>query len=246
MNKYNKFRLILTGKDSAKMNMAKDETLVKSYEENDLPILRLYTWEKSFTIGVSQKFEEYAYLSDYKKNYAKRITGGGVLFHGHDLSYSLILPVSYMKGLSVKESYEKICTFILEFYNSLGLKSIYAKDDKNITLSKSSFCQVGYEAYDILVNGKKIGGNAQRRTKKLIFQHGSIPIKNINNIHSEKKMFIGNSLDEFDLNLSYEESIIKVINAFEKTFKVELEKSSLNIKEEEKLNSLLKDKYDYR
>jgi len=153
------FRLIISDANSARINMATDETLIKTYQENDLPILRLYSWEKSFTIGVSQKFETYSHLKEYKKNYAKRITGGGVLFHGHDLSYSILIPVSYMQSLSVKQSYEKICTFLLEFYTSLGLKAIYAKDDEKISLSKSEFCQVGFEAYDILVNGIKIKNN---------------------------------------------------------------------------------------
>ena len=41
----------------------------------------------------------------------KRITGGGVLFHGHDISYSLLLSNDEFTGLSVKQSYEKICQF---------------------------------------------------------------------------------------------------------------------------------------
>jgi len=237
------FRLILSSTQSARLNMATDEALVKSFEENDLPILRLYSWEKSFTIGVSQKFSTYSHLEEYNKNYAKRITGGGVLFHGHDLSYSLLIPVSFMKSLSVKESYEKICTFLLEFYKTLGLHAIYAKDDENISLSKSEFCQVGFEAYDILVNGIKIGGNAQRRTKKLIFQHGSIPIKPV--LDSTRKHEIGYCLDEFDINLSYEETQERVAAAFEKAFNATLLKSKLNTKEEETLALLLKDKYDY-
>lgn len=242
MNKEKSFRLISSDTASAKINMATDDALVKSYEEFDKPILRLYSWEDSFTLGVSQKLEDYTHLSEYKNNCAKRITGGGVLFHGHDLSYCLILPVSYMSGLSVKESYEKICTFLLAFYKSLGLNAIYAKDDLNINLSKSNFCQVGFEAYDILVNGIKIGGNAQRRTKKLIFQHGSIPIKKIKD--ENKINEIGHTLKEFDINLTYEETKELLIKAFEKTFEITFEISSLNRKEKENLSSLLKDKYD--
>jgi len=34
------------------------------------------------------------------------------------------------------------------------------------------------ESFDIIVNGRKIGGNAQRRLKRVVFQHGSIPILN--------------------------------------------------------------------
>jgi len=240
------FRLILDSTKNAAYNMAKDEALLKSFQDNELPILRLYSWEKSFTIGVSQKIKDYEYLEEYNNNYAKRITGGGVLFHGHDLSYSIIIPVSFMQGLNVKESYEKICTFLLEFYKNLGLDAIYAKDDPHTQLSKSSFCQVGFEAYDILVNGIKIGGNAQRRTKKLIFQHGSIPIKALEDEASiKRKHEIGHCLDELNIHLTYEDAKIRVVKAFQKTFNAILTTSTLSKIEEEHLRSLLKDKHDY-
>ena len=243
MNK-EKFRLILSSKGSAKVNMATDEALALSFEERDTPILRLYTWEKSFTLGVGQKITDYKYLEEYNQNFAKRITGGGVLFHGHDLSYSLIVPTNYLQDLNVKESYEKICSFLLEFYKDLGLDAKYVKDDETLQLSKSSFCQVGFEAYDIVANGLKIGGNAQRRTKKFIFQHGSIPIEKIQseNLTQEE---IGNDLTDFNINISYNDAISLVIQAFEKSFDTQLEKSSLKKNEEEKLSLLLKEKYDY-
>jgi len=246
-----KIRLIFSNTLSARENMAIDEALFASFEENSMPIFRVYDWEKSFTVGISQDFSnipEFDERKSYKNNFAKRITGGGVLFHGHDVSYSLLIPMSYFKSLNVKSSYEKICTFLLEFYKSLGLNAMYAKDDENTTLSKSAFCQVGFEAYDILVNGKKIGGNAQRRTKKFIFQHGSIaltkPSNNTGN-EDENKEEMGFSLHEFDINLDINDAKKRVMDAFEKTFKIEFEESCLTLEEKEKLKILLKDKYDY-
>ena len=238
-----KFRLITSNTKSAKMNMAIDKALVKSFEIGDMPILRFYSWEQSFTLGISQKIENYLDLLSLNKNYAKRITGGGVLFHGHDISYCLIIPVSYMNHLNVKQSYEKICTFLLEFYNNLGLKSMYAKDDKNIKLSNSDFCQVGFEAYDILINGIKIGGNAQKRTKKLIFQHGSIPVKKIeHNIKSTNKLEFGKTLYDFNIKLSYDEAIVLLQQAFKNVFDVQIETSELSFKEKITLKSLLQNK----
>ncbi len=214
-----KFRFILSQNLSARENMAIDKVLVDNFKKGDIPVFRLYTWEKSFTLGISQNIEDYLELKEkYHNNYAKRITGGGVLFHGHDLSYSLILPSDNFENLSVKQSYEKICQFLLSFYKNLGLDVCFAKDDENITLSKSPYCQVGFEAYDILVEGEKIGGNAQRRKKGLIFQHGSIPIKKI-----KKDDMLGNTLVDFGINISYDEAIEKVKQAFENTFDAKLE-----------------------
>ncbi|RXK14423.1 ligase [Halarcobacter mediterraneus] len=235
------FRVINSGRNNAKNNMATDEALLSCYENEEQAILRVYYWNKSFTIGISQDFETYSYLKEYT-DFAKRITGGGVLFHGHDISYSLVIPTVFLKDLTIKKSYEFICQFILNFYKKLNLDANYAKDCSDITLSKSDFCQVGFEAYDIIVNGKKIGGNAQRRTKKAIFQHGSIPLESLNNSFDKK---IGTTLKEFDINLDYKKACLLLIEAFNETFNVHLIDSKLTKKEENKKNQLLKDKYDY-
>lgn len=236
------FRVINSKKSNAKNNMASDDALLSCFKNDDFGILRVYSWEKSFTIGISQKFENYSFTHEYKDNFAKRITGGGVLFHGHDISYSLVIPTQVLEDLSIKQSYEFICKFVLNFYKKLGLNAKYAKDCEEINLSKSEFCQVGFETYDIIINGKKIGGNAQRRTKKAIFQHGSIPLKSINKTYDEK---IGTTLEDFDINLDYENASLLLIEAFNETFNVELLQSCLTNEEEIKKNQLLKEKYDY-
>jgi len=237
------FRVINDKKLNAKENMATDEALLSLFEEKLPAILRLYSWEKSFTIGLSQKFENYPITSLYKGNYAKRITGGGVLFHGHDLSYSLVIPTKLLDGLNIKESYERICLFILKFYKKIGLDAKYVKDCNTIELSKNEYCQVGFEAYDILIDGKKIGGNAQRRTKKAIFQHGSIPLFKDNDKNFDGK--IGYTLEDFNIKLDYEEAKKLLIESFEEVFNVEITHSELTKNEKEKKNTLLKEKYDY-
>ncbi|MFW0713998.1 lipoate--protein ligase family protein [Aliarcobacter butzleri] len=220
----NKFRLIISQNLSSNDNTNIDKALFKAFENGSLPILRLYSWQKSVTFGAGQNPSDYEnLLKEYKNNFSKRITGGGVLFHGHDISYSLVLPSTFIDNRSVKETYELICSFILEFYSNLGLKASFAKDIKSIVLSKSPFCQVGFEAYDIIVNGRKIGGNAQKRAKNVIFQHGSIPIKSIKN--DEK---YGASLEDFSINLDFDEAINKLKAAFEKTFNAQLLESQLN------------------
>lgn len=231
------FRYIYTHTESAKINMSIDKALAMSFKKEDMPILRFYTWEEGFTVGASQEVESYVqYLSIYNSNGSKRMTGGGVLFHGHDISYSLVLSASMFDGLSVKQSYEKICTFLLQFYKDLGLNPTYAKETQGIKLCKSDWCQVGYEAYDIIINGAKIGGNAQKRTKNMIFQHGSIPL-----FKTKKSCEFGQSLEDLGIILSYDEAIEKLKVAFIKTFHAKLEPSSLNEKEQAYLEKL-KDK----
>ena len=235
MTNKKEFRLILTNINDAKINMAIDKALSISYEKDDMPILRFYTWENSFTVGLGQDTEHYDDLKEiYKDNCSKRITGGGVLFHGHDISYSLVLSNTEFGNLSIKQSYEKICQFLLEFYKDLELNPSFVKDSEYIKLKKNEFCQVGFEAYDIVVNGNKIGGNAQKRNKKLIFQHGSVPILKTS---EDKKM--GISLEDFKIYLSFEEAQNKLIKAFEKCFDAKLILSQLTQIENENLKKIL-------
>ena len=211
------FALVTSPKLSAKENMLIDKELFDGFKPNDMPIFRVYEWEISYTYGVSQKIETIQNLEQlkaYNGNHAKRMTGGGILFHGNDISYSLVIPTSYVKNLSVKESYELICSFLMAFYTSLGLKPVFAKDIESINLSKSEYCQEGYEPYDILVEGKKIGGNAQRRAKESIFQHGSISIDN--SCYS-----MGNSLEDLGVKISFEEAKELLVKAFKESFNIE-------------------------
>ena len=112
----------------------------------------------------------------------RRITGGGVIYHADELTYSIICaPDQIPETASIKDSFRVLTGFLLQFYRNLGLNALYAMDG---TASgeklgeRTPFCFAGKESFDILVNGRKIGGNAQRRLKKTIFQHGSVPILN--------------------------------------------------------------------
>ncbi len=204
------WRFIDSPKMSAKANMDFDKSLVENFDGT--PIFRLYSWEKnSFTIGRFQQRKDIPNIEKFGTNYAKRMTGGGLLLHGCDVSYSIIMPTSLLGTKNVKESYEYICQFLLNFYKNIALHVEYAKD-LDLALSKSSFCQEGFEPYDMICQGKKLGGHAQRRTKKLIFQHGSIPLK------KDDRDFSGYSLEEFGISISEDEVKKLLKNSFSNIF----------------------------
>lgn len=219
------FALLTSPRLSAKANMLTDKGLFEDFKLSDMPIFRVYAWEPSYTYGVSQNIDTIKHLEQLKKydeNHAQRMTGGGILFHGNDISYSLVIPTAYVHNLSVKESYEYICSFLLEFYKALGLNPIYAKDLEDIHLSKSNYCQEGFEPYDILVDGKKVGGNAQRRTKESIFQHGSISIDNAT-------YSMGHSLEDLGVKISSQEAKALLVKSFSHTFNVLFEEKEQDI-----------------
>lgn len=164
--------------------MAVDEALFLSFKEGNLLMLRLYGWRPAaFSVGCSQHPDEHLDPDACRSRglgLVRRPTGGGVLFHGEELTYSVICSSSDINGASgVKESYYRITSFLIEAYRSLGIAARFAKDLRDyceLSHASADFCSARKEPYDIVVCGKKFGGNAQRRRKNIILQHGSIPI----------------------------------------------------------------------
>lgn len=256
--KMKEWRLIPFEKFSCFENMAIDEFLIKYYEKTKKPVLRVYGWSNiSISVGKYQNVLNDINIDECTKDdvfIVRRITGGGAIVHNEELSYSLVCSDSDIncKNLSIKETYEKLNKFILNFYNSLGVKAFFAKDySKKIRFSNgnSPFCFSSNEEYDILVYGKKIGGNAQFRKKNIIFQHGSIPIQNSNEKIKKffyKKINFNNftSLSEILQRIIGLESLIRnFINSFKSTFKIKINEGNLMQKEREIVDKLILTKY---
>jgi lipoate-protein ligase A len=179
------WRLVDTGPLDGPANMAVDEALLESFDpDRSAPVLRLYGWHPpALSLG---RFQDPATVLDLDRcrrdgvPAVRRITGGGVIYHADELTYSIVCsPRDLPDGATVKESFRHLTGFLLAFYRSLGLDAAWAADvadDASRLGERTAFCFAGKEDFDILVGGRKIGGNAQRRLRGAIFQHGSIPL----------------------------------------------------------------------
>lgn len=183
----NIWRLIDTGPCSGRENMAIDESFFRCFDPAvSQPVLRLYGWQPSaLSLGRFQKAGEDLDLTRCVADnltIVRRITGGGAIYHADELTYSLVCsPTQIPAASSVKDSFRVLTSFLLDFYHTLGLQADYAVDlvpPGSRLGERTPLCFAGKESYDILINGRKIGGNAQRRSREVIFQHGSIPLNN--------------------------------------------------------------------
>ena len=246
------WRFIDSGTASAQWNMAVDEALLYSFREGDLPIFRLYRWEEpSLSLGRFSQIEEVLErekLHTERIPYVRRMTGGGILVHGSDISYSLVVPRSFIQDTGVKEGYRHLCRFLIDLYRQLGLDAAFAHD-LQLAETQSPVCLAGTEAYDIIVSGRKIGGNAQRHTRQALLQHGSIPLE-IKREHFEA-LFHGDSgldnaasLQGCGIDMTDTRLTAAVKKAFEESYGVALEEGALQPVEALLAKKLYHEKYD--
>jgi lipoyl(octanoyl) transferase len=255
-----KWRLLFTGFNHPRENMAIDEALLENYRKQKIPVFRIYGWQPpGFSIGRFQKTEQVLKLEQCRQDnipFVRRATGGSIIFHGNEVTYSVICSqedIGYTG--SVKESFKKLCSFIFLAYRKLGFNPSFAVDIKGKrTAEKSSFCFSSYQDYDILINGKKIGGNAQRRIKDTILQHGSIPL---DFLFLDYRKYVCEPLENVaqlatclqetaGRKISFEEFSKVLAESFRETLSPYLKKDMLTAKEKEIANCLMKKKYDNR
>lgn len=179
------WRLIDTGPLDGPANMALDEALLTCFDKNrSRPILRLYGWNPpALSVGRYQDAASALKLDLCAAEgvpVVRRMTGGGIIYHAQELTYSIVCAPEHAGCNGVKDGFRKLCGFLLGTYSRLGLDACFATD-LNPTGERlgerTALCFAGKEEFDVLVQGRKIGGNAQRRLSGALLQHGSIPLE---------------------------------------------------------------------
>lgn len=148
----------------AYMNMAIDEALCILRSEGRSPnTLRFYRWNPSaVSIGYFQLLEQEVNLQACHAlgvDVIRRMTGGGAVYHSFEgeITYSLIVDQRLpLIPTDILRSYNFICGGVVMALKKLGIEAEF----KPIN--------------DIVVNGKKISGNAQTRRRNVVVQHGTI------------------------------------------------------------------------
>jgi lipoate---protein ligase len=177
------WRLVDSGCDSALNIMQKDQEMLESLSNRGDCILHLYRWK-----GVCATYGYFIRPFDFlnregvlkaQLELARRPTGGGILFHLTDLAFSILVPRDHeIYLLNTLESYATINNRIKESLRALFFSSIdpllLTSDHHLEHPDEKSFCMARPTQYDIMIDGKKIGGAAQRRTKRGLLHQGSL------------------------------------------------------------------------
>ena len=175
------------GANPAAMNMAVDEAVLLSQQEQSNPTLRFYTWSSpAFSFGY---FQDIASEVDVKAcrtdgiELVKRMTGGGTVVHGWDLTYTLILP-RYGGEKSISEIYQCIGQSLVKAFEKLGIPAECHAicPDASSTMTNrtdkmaANICLTNPADYDVMCAGKKLAGVSVRRNRNGMMFQGYISL----------------------------------------------------------------------
>jgi len=161
-----------SGKCAAALNMALDEALLEAMLQLQTPVLRFYGWtEPAATFGYFQKFSEVSATTQLRP-LIRRPTGGGIVPHDADWTYSAAFPPGHeWHSLKAEESYRRIHDWLRLAFAMLKVETELAPCCQK---SLPGQCFIGHEKFDLLWHGKKIAGAAQRRNKLGLLIQGSV------------------------------------------------------------------------
>ncbi|HXY62192.1 MAG TPA: lipoate--protein ligase family protein [Nitrospirota bacterium] len=181
------WKFLDTGSSIGAYNMAVDEELLARAQAGEaMSVLRFYGWRPpAVSIGRFQKIENAVNADACKRrgfDIVRRITGGRAVLHQHELTYSIVSRTDNpLFPPDVLGTYMIIAAGLLGGLRNLGINAeMVSRSDRHAALvkkgTKDPSCFASPSWYEILVNGKKIVGSAQRRVTGAFLQHGSVLI----------------------------------------------------------------------
>lgn len=158
------------------LNMALDQALL---EAGGPPLLRVYEWEQpTVTIGYAQNL---ARLAEALPGWpvVRRWTGGGVVFHQDDATYTLMIPAGHpWAETRPVESYRLIhgaLAAALVAAGHAGCRLAGSEDVKDLP-----FCFEAPALHDVIRGTMKVAGAGQRRGRLGLLHQGSVQQTRVN------------------------------------------------------------------
>ena len=167
-------------------NMALDEALLHRAAAGAPPVLRFYEWaEPTLSLGYFQRYVDRGFHpTSVSCAVVRRATGGGAILHDQELTYSCVLPAGHPLGRRANDLYHAVHTSIVAVLAEFGLTAnlVECADQSPLTAgcgtrnrdTEPFLCFARRTPGDVLLDGWKIAGSAQRRHHGAALQHGSI------------------------------------------------------------------------
>jgi lipoate-protein ligase A len=179
------WELILDGPVDGAANMAIDAALLQEVESSTATrtIVRFYQWRcPTMSLGRNQKLDKAVDVEYCRSNgidIVYRPTGGRAVLHDDELTYAVISNDSSHFGDTIYGNYKRVSEALCLGYKHLGVTALLAPDTRKPEVNENNGdppCFISPSRYELMVNGRKIVGSAQRRIRNSFLQHGSMPI----------------------------------------------------------------------
>ncbi len=176
--------IIDTGIAYPQENMDKDKKFLESLGNENHPILHFYEWKgASATFGHFINPGKYINLEKAEQVHlrlGRRPTGGGIVFHIWDFAFSFLMPSTHKNfSANTLANYRFVNEAVLQ-----SVQEIFPLRDAMLipenlpfkTPACQNFCMAGPTQYDVVHQGLKIAGAAQRRKQQGYLHQGTISL----------------------------------------------------------------------
>jgi len=170
------WRLLNTWDESAEFHMGFDQAQLEAGCQT--PTLRLYTWSPdALSLGYFQRKADVRDLG-LATDVVRRMTGGGAIHHVNELTFSItVAPGHSLYRGPVGPSYTRVHGAIARALSEVNVDArLRGESEASSDRNDTGMCFHESTALDLIWNGRKGVGSAQRRKATGILHHGSIKL----------------------------------------------------------------------
>ena len=162
-------------------NMALDAYLFRGLTDEPSTTVRFYSWARpTASLGYSQSADKVLDLEFCRQNgidIVRRMTGGKLVLHWREITYSVVSSDAGTFTTTVAESYKFISEALIRGLEKMGLRARLAGPPPSSYTRGNMPCFAYPSRDEIEIDGRKIIGSAQKRVARRFLQHGSIPLQ---------------------------------------------------------------------
>lgn len=159
--------------DDGARNMAIDHALLDRASRTDEAVFRLYGWTRpTLSLGLNEKARvDPAVAAARGIDVVRRPTGGRALLHHREVTYSVTAPT---RGGALRDAYDAVNAILRDALRRLGVPVTVAERRGRPLAPDGAACFAEPNVGELVVDGRKLVGSAQRRDERAFLQHGSI------------------------------------------------------------------------
>jgi lipoate-protein ligase A len=178
------WRLLDTGWSDGATNMAIDEAILLGVAAGTSPpTLRFYGWQPPcVSVGYGQPLRDEIDLEACRRlgyTWVRRPTGGRAILHVDELTYSVVAPLKEPRVAGdILTSYRRLSAGLIAGLSHVGCEAAQVDGDSDHRRADlSAACFEVPSPYEVMAGGRKQVGSAQARRRRVVLQHGTLPLE---------------------------------------------------------------------